>query len=151
MKTLSRRLPSKYPSVVRFVCVGIFGTLLQYGIYYAFLEVFRRTLPDSKTMASVAFSLGFYIEMIVNYFLTNYYTFHTHPSWKNAGGFIFSRAVNYVLQLVFLNGLLLCTLSEEWSGMVAIVLAGIINYFLLRRIFRTKKSTREDGKIISKK
>ena len=139
MKTLSRLLPSKYRSVVRFICVGIFGTLLQYGIYYAFLEIFRRTMPDSKTMASVAFTLGFYIEMIVNYFLMNYYTFHTHPTWKNAGGFIFSRAVNYILQLVFLNALLLSSVSEEWSGILAIILAGVINYFVLLPFYKNKK------------
>lgn len=139
MKTFSRRLPVKYRSVVRFILVGTFGTLLQYGIYYAFLKVFRIALPDSNTMASVAFSIGFYLEMIVNYFLTNYYTFHTHPSWRNAGGFIFSRAVNYVLQLLFLNVLLWFSLSEEKAGLLAIVIAGVINYFLLRQIFRTKK------------
>lgn len=139
MKTFSRRLPVKYRSVVRFIFVGAFGTLLQYGIYYAFLKVFRIALPDSNTMASVAFSIGFYLEMIVNYFLTNYYTFHTHPSWRNAGGFIFSRAVNYVLQLLFLNVLLWFSLSEEKAGLLAIVIAGVINYFLLRQIFRTKK------------
>lgn len=139
MKTLSRRLPAKYRSAVRFVCVGIFGTLLQYGIYYAFLEVFRRVLPDSNTMASVAFSIGFYVEMIVNYFLTSYYTFHTHPSWKNAGGFIFGRAINYVVQMLFLNMLLWSSISEEWAGIWAIMLAGVINYFVLLPFFRSKK------------
>lgn len=140
MKTLSRRLPAKYRYAVRFVCVGIFGTLLQYGIYYAFLEIFRRTLPDSNTMASVAFSIGFYIELIVNYFLTSYYTFHTHPSWRNAGGFIFGRIINYFVQLGFLNALLWLSLSEEWAGIVAIMLAGVINYFVLLPFFRAKKA-----------
>lgn len=139
MKTWSSNIPLKYRSAVRFVCVGIFGTLLQYGVYYLFLIIFRRVLPDSNTMASVAFTIGFYLEMIVNYFLTNYYTFRTHPSWRNAGGFVFSRAVNYLLQLFFLNTLLWLSISEEAAGFVAIIIAGVINYFLLRRIFQTKK------------
>mgnify|MGYP003472860051 FL=1 len=139
MKTLSRRLPAKYRSVVRFICVGIIGTLLQYGLYYLFLEIFRRALPDSNTMASVAFPIGFYIEMIVNYFLTNYYTFHTHPSWKNAGGFIFGRIINYIVQMLFLNALLWLSMSEEWAGIVAIMLAGVLNYFVLLPFFRAKK------------
>lgn len=139
MKTLSRRLPAKYRYVVRFICVGLFGTLLQYGLYYLFLEIFRRTLPDSNTMASVAFSIGFYIEMIVNYFLTNYYTFHTHPSWKNAGGFVFGRIINYVVQMLLLNALLWFSMSEEWAGIVAIMLAGVLNYFVLLPFFRAKK------------
>lgn len=139
METWSRRLPGKYRSAVRFICVGIFGTLLQYGIYYLFLALFRRTLPDSITMASVAFTIGFYLEMIVNYFLTNYYTFHTHPSWKNAGGFVFGRAVNYIVQMLLLHALLWLSLSEEWAGIVAIILAGILNYFVLLPFFKAKK------------
>lgn len=139
MKTWSRRLPGKYRSAVRFICVGIFGTLLQYGIYYLFLALFRRILPDSITMASVAFTIGFYLEMIVNYFLTNYYTFHTHPSWKNAGGFVFGRAVNYIVQMLLLHALLWLSLSEEWAGIVAIILAGILNYFVLLPFFKAKK------------
>ena len=139
MKTWSRRLPAKYRSAVRFICVGIFGTLLQYGIYYLFLEIFRRTIPDSNTMASVAFTIGFYLEMIVNYFLTSYYTFHTHPSWKNAGGFVFGRVMNYIVQVCILNVLLWLSMSEEWAGIAAIVLAGILNYFVLLPFFRAKK------------
>jgi len=124
--------------MVRFVCVGAFGTLLQYGVYYLFLELFHRTLSDSQTMTSLAFSLGFVVEMVVNYFLTNYFTFHTRPNWKNVGGFVFGRALNYVVQLAFLNVFIWLALSEEISGILAIILAGIINYFVLVPFFRTK-------------
>ena len=124
--------------MVRFVCVGAFGTRLQYGVYYLFLELFHRTLSDSQTMTSLAFSLGFVVEMVVNYFLTNYFTFHTRPNWKNVGGFVFGRALNYVVQLAFLNVFIWLALSEEISGILAIILAGIINYFVLVPFFRTK-------------
>jgi putative flippase GtrA len=132
------KLNNKYRSMVRFVCVGVFGTLLQYGIYYLFLELFRYSNSDSQTMTSFAFSIGFMVEMVVNYFLTNYYTFHTHPSWKNAGGFLVGRALNYGVQLLFLNILIWLAVSEEVSGILAIILAGIINYFVLLPFFRTK-------------
>ena len=126
--------------MVRFVCVGAFGTLLQYGVYYLFLEILRRTLSDSQTMTSLAFSIGFVVEMVVNYFLTNYYTFHTRPNWKNAGAFLIGRAVNYGVQLLFLNILIWLAMSEEVSGILAIRLAGVINYFVLVPFFRTKDS-----------
>ena len=66
------KMSDKYRSAVRFVCVGVLGTLLQYGIYYLFLDIFRESNADSQTMTSVAFSIGFLVEMVVNYLLTNY-------------------------------------------------------------------------------
>ena len=132
-------MSNKYRSAVRFVCVGVLGTLLQYGIYYLFLDIFRESNADSQTMTSVAFSIGFLVEMVVNYLLTNYYTFHTHPSWKNAGGFLVGRAINYGVQILFLNILIWLSMSEEIAGIVAIILAGIINYFMLVPFFRTKE------------
>ena len=133
------KMSDKYRSAVRFVCVGVLGTLLQYGIYYLFLDIFRESNADSQTMTSVAFSIGFLVEMVVNYLLTNYYTFHTHPSWKNAGGFLVGRAINYGVQILFLNILIWLSMSEEIAGIVAIILAGIINYFMLVPLFRTKE------------
>ena len=133
------KMSDKYRSAVRFVCVGVLGTLLQYGIYYLFLDIFRESNADSQTMTSVAFSIGFLVEMVVNYLLTNYYTFHTHPSWKNAGGFFVGRAINYGVQILFLNILIWLSMSEEIAGIVAIILAGIINYFMLVPFFRTKE------------
>ena len=133
------KMSDKYRSAVRFVCVGVLGTLLQYGIYYLFLDIFRESNADSQNMTSVAFSIGFLVEMVVNYLLTNYYTFHTHPSWKNAGGFLVGRAINYGVQILFLNILIWLSMSEEIAGIVAIILAGIINYFMLVPFFRTKE------------
>lgn len=143
MKTLTRRLPEKYRSAVRFVCVGAFGTGLQYGIYYGFLSLFDHCCPDLSIRVSLAFTIGFVIEMISNYLLTSFYTFGTHPNLKNAGGFLLGRGVNYVLQLTFLHILIGWTLTEELSGIVAIVLAGVINYFILVPFYHKRKGKRK--------
>jgi putative flippase GtrA len=82
MKTLTSLLPDKYRSAVRFVFVGALGTGMQYGIYYLLLGIFQHRWPNVAILTSVAFSIGFIIEMISNYFLTNYYTFNTRPSLK---------------------------------------------------------------------
>jgi putative flippase GtrA len=89
----------------------------------------------------VAFSVGFVIEMVCNYFLTSFYTFRVSPSLKNAGGFLFGRAINYVIQLFFLNILILLYVSEEWAGIIAITLAGVINYFILLPFYKNKKGS----------
>ena len=139
MKTLTGRLPMKYRSAVRFVFVGTLGTGLQYGIYYLLLDIFQRHWPEVGILTSVAFTAGFMIEMVCNYFLTNFFTFRTRPSWKNAGGFLLGRVLNYVIQLSLLNALVWLHMGEEWAGIVAIMLAGVINYFVLRPFYKDKK------------
>ncbi len=141
MKTLTGRLPLKYRSAVRFVCVGALGTILQYGIFYLLLDLFQSRWPEQSILTSVAFSVGFVIEMVCNYFLTSFYTFRVSPSLKNAGGFLFGRAINYVIQLFFLNILILLYVSEEWAGIIAITLAGVINYFILLPFYKNKKGS----------
>ena len=139
MKTLTGRLPIKYRSAVRFTLVGAFGTGVQYGFYYLLLEFFQSPWPNVDILTSVAFTAGFLIEMICNYFLTSFYTFKMRPTWKNAGGFLLGRTVNYFIQLLFLNILIWLHLSEEISGILAIMLAGVINYFVLRPFYKDKK------------
>jgi putative flippase GtrA len=139
MKTLTGRLPIKYRSAVRFTLVGAFGTGVQYGFDYLLLEVFQSHWPNVDILTSVAFTAGFLIEMICNYFLTSFYTFKMRPTWKNAGGFLLGRTVNYFIQLLFLNVLIWLHLSEEMSGILAIMLAGVINYFVLRPFYKDKK------------
>ena len=129
----------KYRSAVRFVLVGALGTGVQYGIYYLLLMIFQHYWPEVSVLTSVAFTVGFVIEMVLNYFLTSFYTFKKSPSWKNAGGFLVGRAINYGVQILFLNILIWLSMSEEIAGIVAIILAGIINYFMLVPFFRTKE------------
>lgn len=141
MKTLTGRLPLKYRSVVRFVCVGTLGTVLQYGIYFLLLDCFQTRWPEQSVLTSLAFTIGFLIELVCNYFLTSFYTFRVSPSLKNAGGFLFGRAINYVIQLMFLNLLIFLHVSEEWAGIIAIALAGIINYFVLLPFYKNRKGS----------
>ena len=139
MKTLTGRLPMKYRSAVRFVLVGALGTGLQYGIYYLLLGIFRSQFPGVGILTSVAFTVGFVMEMVCNYFMTSFYTFRVAPSLKNIGGFLMGRALNYVIQLLFLYVMIWLHMSEEWAGIVAIMLAGVINYFVLLPFFRANK------------
>ena len=139
MKTLTGYLPKKYRSAVRFVLVGALGTGLQYGIYYVLLGLFQQHWPEMMILTSLAFTIGFVMEMIYNYLLTSFYTFRVRPTWKNAGGFLVGRAINYVIQLLLLNCLIWLHMSEEWAGIAAIALAGVINYFVLLPFYKDNK------------
>lgn len=139
MKTLTGYLPKKYRSAVRFVLVGALGTGLQYGIYYMLLGIFQQHWPEMMILTSLAFTIGFVMEMIYNYLLTSFYTFRVRPTLKNAGGFLVGRAINYVIQLLLLNCLIWLHMSEEWAGIAAIALAGVINYFVLLPFYKDNK------------
>ena len=139
MKTLTGYLPKKYRSAVRFVLVGALGTGLQYGVYYLLLGLFQQHWPEMMILTSLAFTIGFVMEMIYNYLLTSFYTFRVRPTWKNAGGFLVGRAINFVIQLLLLNCLIWLHMSEEWAGIAAIALAGVINYFVLLPFYKDNK------------
>ena len=139
MKTLTGHLPKKYRSAVRFVLVGALGTGLQYGIYYMLLGIFQQHWPEMMILTSLAFTIGFVMEMIYNYLLTSFYTFRVRPTLKNAGGFLVGRAINFVIQLLLLNCLIWLHMSEEWAGIAAIALAGVINYFVLLPFYKDNK------------
>lgn len=143
MKLLTSKLEEPTRSAVRFVLLGLVGTGIQYGIYYGLLEVIDRLHMDTPLLVSAAFSIGFVLEMIFNYFMSNYYTFGTKPDWKNAGGFVAARGINYVLQILCLNLLLYFSIGEELAGLLAIFLAGIVNYFIMRFFFKRKNTNNQ--------
>lgn len=139
MRLQTDRLSEPYRSMVRFLIVGISGTILQYALYSIFLHLLCYLWGEVGGVVSAAFTLGFLLEMVLNYVITSYYTFSTKPNWKNAGGFICGRGVNYTLQMGFLWAGMAMGLSNRMAGIVAIVIAGIINYFVTRIFFREKK------------
>ena len=150
MHTWTGRLPRKYRSPVRFTVVGAIGTAMQYGIYYVFLALFERYCPDLHGYVTLAFARGCCVEMVSNYLLTRFYTFRSKPCLKNAGGFLVGRAVNYVVQIAFLHLLILFTMPEEWAGIAAIALAGIVNYFVLMPFFKEQGVKNKEQRQISK-
>ncbi len=147
MRLLTSRLNDTARSAVRFTIIGLAGTVLQYVLYDFLLWLFaQRDGGINNWLTNLAFVLSFVLEMFSNYFLTTYYTFRSRPSWKNVSGFAGSRAVNFFVQMGFLNLFLLIlhrwedTIdTDRWAGLAAILAAGVVNYFLLRVIFRKKK------------
>lgn len=122
---------------VRFTVVGLSGTAVQYAWYYGLLQLFAYLWPEVE-LVNTAFTLGYILEMISNYLLTSYYTFGQRPGWKNLGGFATARGVNYVLQIALLHICLWLGMTNEVAGIVSIVIAGVINFFVTRIFFKEK-------------
>ena len=68
----------RFPEFIRFVIVGILATALHYGIYF---------LLQRFINVNIAYSIGYILSFIANFYLTALFTFGKKPSWKKAFGF----------------------------------------------------------------
>jgi len=140
MKLPTSYLPEKIRSAVRFMVVGFTGTFVQTWFFMAAMLLLGEP-EKGVALFYVAFGIGFVMEMIPNYFFSNWYTFGTKPSLKNAGGFLLARAINFVIQFALLPMMLdlLPNWREDYISMVVIFLAGCINYLICLLFFKKPK------------
>ena len=140
MKLPTRYLPHVVRTAVRFMVLGISGTLVQTWFFMAAL--FALNDPEKgAALYYVAFTIGYILEMVPNYLLSNWYTFGTRPNWKNASGFVIARVVNFPLQLSLLPLFirLLPTWRDDYISFLVIFIAGCVNYFICLLFFKKKK------------
>lgn len=140
MKLLTGYLPDKVRSAVRFFIVGTTGAILQTWCFMAALYCMAN--PDKgSVLYYVAFAIGYILEMIPNYFFSNWYTFNTRPNKKNASGFLIARAINLVVQF----GLLPLALAffsswrDDLISLLVIFIGGCINYLICLLFFKKKQ------------
>lgn len=110
--------------------MGGFCTLLQYGLYVAFLQVSGIT-PVASTVISYALSF------IANFFLSSFFTFKTGASAKKGIGFALSHLVNLGLQtglVAIFKGIVGSTLAL----LPALAICVPVNFLLVRYVFRGK-------------
>ena len=139
-KLPTRYLPRLVRTAIRFSIVGVAGMFIQTWFFKMSLMAFDN--PDKgAALYFLAFTIGYVLEMIPNYILSNWYTFGTRPQWKNAGGFILARIINYPLLIILLPVFieLLPTWSNEHISYLVILLAGVVNYLMCLFFFKTKK------------
>lgn len=141
MKLLTSYLYGMKRSAARFTIVGTTGAIVQTWFFMAAL-LFLGNPEKGEPLYYIAFGIGYVLEMIPNYFISNWYTFGTRPNWKNAGGFLMARAINIVIQFVLLP--LMIALLPSWRdhiiSLLVITIGGIINYLICLVFFKKKKS-----------
>lgn len=141
MRLPTSYLPEKTRSAVRFFIVGTTGAVVQTWFFMAAL--YCLSTPEKGTaLYYVAFAIGYLLEMVPNYYFSNWYTFGTRPNKKNAGGFLLARAINIVVQF----GLLPMALAafpgwrDDLISLFVIFIGGCINYLICLFFFKKKKS-----------
>lgn len=122
MKQLKR-----VPEFVRFILVGVFATALHYGIYLLFQRLIN---------VNIAYTLGYALSFIANFYLTAYFTFGKKPSWGKAFGFGGAHLFNYLLHIGLLNIFLWLGLPKPFAPVPVFVIAIPVNFLLVRFVFK---------------
>ncbi len=117
--------------IIRFAIVGGICTLLHYALYLMmqlFIDV------------NIAYTLGYALSFIANFYLTAWFTFGSPPSWKKLFGMGGAHAVNYLLHIILLNLFIYIGIPQEWAPIPVFAIAIPLNFILVRFVFKHKKS-----------
>lgn len=116
--------------VVRFVLVGGFCTLLQYGMYVLFLQAVG-------VSAVVSAIISYIISFVANFLLSSFFTFRSDPNAKKGLAFAISHLVNMGMQtglVAVFKGIVGPTLAL----LPALAICVPLNYFMVRFAFKSR-------------
>ncbi|MDE6339801.1 MAG: GtrA family protein [Muribaculaceae bacterium] len=120
----------KKAEALRFIFVGGFATVLQYGLYVVFVRAVGTT-------AVVSTLISYAISFVANFFLSSYFTFQSNPNAKKGFAFTLSHLINMGMQtglVAIFKGIVGPTLAL----LPALVICVPVNFFLVRYAFTAK-------------
>ena len=118
--------------IIRFGMVGALATALHYGIYFLLWRY-------AGFNENIAYTVGYALSFVANFYLSAYFTFRSRPSWKRAGGFGGAHLVNYLLHICLLNLFLWLGIPEEWAPLPVFSIAIPANFLLVRLVFKSRR------------
>lgn len=83
---------TRVAEIIRFGLVGGLATIVQYGLYVVFVNAVGTT-------AVVSTLISYAISFVLNFFLSNYFTFHSSPNALKGLGFTLSHLINMGMQV----------------------------------------------------
>ena len=113
--------------IIRFCIVGVSMTLLHYGIYL-FLKRW--------IYINLAYSIGYGLSLICNYFLTSYFTFRTKVTALRGIGFGVAHLFNYFFQIFLLNIFLLGGIRQNLAPLPVYMVAVPVQFMMIRFVFK---------------
>ncbi len=132
MRTLSTnrfktlRHNERFLQFVRFCIIGTLSAATHYAIYF---------LLQLWIDLNVAYTAGYIISFVGNFYLTNYFTFRTRPSWGKFFGFACSHSLNYVLHIVLFNLFLWMGVHRLIAPPLVMLIAMLVQFSVLRIVF----------------
>ena len=104
-----------FGELVRFAIVGTTSAALHYGIYWVLQHWIN---------VNVAYTIGYVLSFLVNYYLSAHFTFKAKTSAKNGIGF------------VLFNFFLWIGLSRELAPIAVLAIAVPANFVMVRFVFK---------------
>lgn len=120
--------------IIRFGIVGIIATIIHYGIYLALNLIIT---------SWIAYSVGYGISFLCNFYLSNKFTFKTKPTIKKGIGFGVSHFVNYLLQVILLSIFIKLGIPDNYAPLPVFCIAVPINFLMVRFVLKSKNHVSE--------
>lgn len=117
----------KFHELVRFAIVGVIATFLHYAIYW---------LLKHWINYNIAYTLGYAISFVGNYFLTTYFTFKKKATVKKGFGFGGVHLFNYFLQMFLLNVVVYLGFDKSWAPIPVYMIVIPIQFLLVRFVIK---------------
>lgn len=132
MKDILDRLQKneKMYQFVKFVIVGGFATVIHYAVYLA-LEHGINLNPN------MAYTAGYMISFIFNFFASTLFTFNTETNASNGVKFAGAHIINYFVHMILLNVFMGIGINDSLAPIFVFPIAIAINFFMVR--FALKK------------
>jgi len=114
----------------RYYQVGIVNTIFGYGVFAAFIR-FGINVYVAQIIAHI-------IGVMFNYFTYSRYAFAGKKS--NLANYVLAYIFNYTVSVTALFLIHRAVNSPYLCGMIATIIASVVNYFVLKAVFRWKAS-----------
>lgn len=127
-------MKQNFYEIIRFGIVGVIATIIHYGIYLAL---------NLTIVSWVAYSIGYGISFLGNFYLSNKFTFKTKPTIKKGIGFGLSHFMNYLLQITLLNIFIKLGIPNKYAPVPVFCIAIPINFLMVRFVLKSKNHVSE--------
>lgn len=116
-----------FGEMIRFAIVGTTAAAIHYAIYWVLQHWIN---------VNVAYTIGYVLSFLVNYYLSAHFTFREHTSARNGVGFGGAHLMNYLLHMVLFNFFLWIGLSRELAPIAVLAIAVPANFLMVRFVFK---------------
>lgn len=127
-------MKQNFYEIIRFGIVGVIATIIHYGIYLALNLII---------VSWIAYSIGYGISFLCNFYLSNKFTFKTKPTIKKGIGFGVSHFVNYLLQVILLSIFIKLGIPDNYAPLPVFCIAVPVNFLMVRFVLKSKNHVSE--------
>lgn len=124
----------KVQEFVRFCIVGVIAAAIHYGVYWLIQQA-----AEGSFWLSMAYSVGYVVSLVCNFFMTTYFTFRSKVSVGKAAGFGGSHIINYTLHMVLFNLFITLGIDRLIAPILVLMIAVPTNFTILHFVYRNKK------------